>query len=303
MPFSTLDIVRNEHLKEAGDDADSNMEILQETSVLYELNRLQEIVRDTPWGGAIIGPHRVMPNSKGWKDYEDDRKFKTVNKVALDGNVSAGANSILLTDATDYPDEEQGFWIKNSQEAFDTGAYTGKTTKTITGVSEINSDWDSGDEVHRLYKLPADYGKTKFLTEQSFPYDEVSEFPSPGQFAVIQIGTSHFLWLDDSIGVVTVMLRYIKSFTLATDISESMQFPTEFDRFFIEMLNARFYRANGNPQSDIDRADREAANILTMRMGYDTRSSNRRIRLLRTPPQSPSANFNPDPDFDLFPQT
>ena len=148
--------------------------------------------------------------------------------------------------------------------------------------------------MYKAYKLPTGYGKTKTVSVNDTPYDQVSEDPRAIEYAV----TDGFLWLPKNIGVSeTVMVRFTNAVTRVAAIGDTMPMDTTFDMFFIEMLNRRFYIANGNPQADIDRAENNAAQILMARMHYNVQTGNRRIRLLRERPRSPTHITNPNPDF------
>ena len=85
----------------------------------------------------------------------------------MNGAISVGATSVILTDGTTFSSTGKG------NIGGDSFQWTGKSTHTLTGVTGVNNDWPSttsiheGEFAHVLREICADLSAALYLEDES----------------------------------------------------------------------------------------------------------------------------------------
>lgn len=283
--YSTGEAITNEHLAMLGDDVDTSIDALQETSLLFHLNRLQRAVANLPLARMKVGTDYIMPTGVPWDFLDEEKGYKILADTSLAATIAAGyVGNVAIAAGTDWDETNGAMMSYDGEGTWDYIGFASRTGNTLSTLSDVGLGNAEGDSVSKLYKLPTDFWDITTLHVDTLEYNEVAMAPGPRQFARI----NGFLWLMKNHGATTATMKYQQKVTDLGDIAESMSLPTEFDLFFVEMLNARAYRLNGNPQADIDRAHNEAKSYLLNAMDLGTVVPNQSIRTVRGPFRSPT---------------
>lgn len=287
--LSTGEDIINEHLAFIGDDVDTSIDPLQETSLLFTLNRLQRAVANLPFARLKVGSDYIMPTGRPWDFLTEEKEYSIIDNTTLAAALAAGeTTSIAITDGTGWDDTSGAFLSYDGEGTWDYITFATRTSGTLTTLTDVGLGNDSGDEVNKLYKLPSDFWQPISLhvpDVSSKPYTEVDLNPGAQEYAII----NGFLWMYKDHEATTATLKYQKTVTDLAIVTSSMTTPKELDLYFVEMLNARAYRFNGNPQADIDRAHNEAKSHLLNALDLCTVASDRGIKTVRGPFRSPTA--------------
>lgn len=291
--YSTGQSVTDEHLRLCGDDSDTSIEAEGETSLIFALNLLKRQVINMPFGGLYVGSNYVAPIRKPWDFLEEQENFTAIAKTSLSAALAEDATTASITDASSWDSSNGAFITFDSRGTWDYVAFTTRSSNSLTGVTDVDLGNASGDDCEKLYPLPTNLGRIIGVWVSGEEYHEVPENPQLAQFSIISdpTGTKSFLWLPRNTGTKTVVYKYQLQTTDLAVITGTMDTPTELDLYFIEMLNARYYRLNGNPQADIDRAHTAAFACLHSFIQYVTFQSNRMVKLTRGPIRSPVSSY------------
>lgn len=288
--YSTGQDIRNEHLRLVGDAAETNIELLSEESVLFELNSLQRQVAQMPFSGLAVGPYFIPGTERRWDFLEDEREYSILADTALAANLSAGSTgNIALDDATGWDTASGAFVTYDDDGTWDYITFTTRTdgSNTLQGLGDVGLGNADGDAASKLYKLPSDFDEIISLHVPSVsdkPYSETAGKPGAREYRIIH----GFLWFVKEHGAATATMSYQKRLTDLASITGSMQTPKELDKFYVEMLNARAYIANGNPERDVVRAYQNARNHFLSFLGFAMHSPNRAVQTVRGPFRSPT---------------
>lgn len=102
-----------------------------------------------------------------FRDYGRDVPSKSIKDTTLDGAVSAGATSIVLTSGTGFST------AGNGNVDGDSFKWTGKSTNTLTGVSGLSFDHaddvavQEGEFAHVLREICADLAASYYIEDES----------------------------------------------------------------------------------------------------------------------------------------
>ncbi len=102
-----------------------------------------------------------------FRDYGRDVPSKSIKDTTLDGAVSAGATSIVLTSGTGFST------AGNGNVDGDSFKWTGKSTNTLTGVSGLSFDHaddvavQEGEFAHVLREICGDLAASYYLEDES----------------------------------------------------------------------------------------------------------------------------------------
>lgn len=287
--YSTGQDIVDEHRRIVADDGDTSIDAEQDDSLLYILNLLKREVINMPFAGLNIGPHFIQPTRRAWDFMEDDKPFSFIAKTALAADITAGATTTTIDSGTGWDSTNGAFVTYDANGTYERLTFTTRSSGSITGMSAAGIDHDDGDDAEKLYALPADFGRPLKLLVAGQEYTQTEDQPLTEQFSV----WNGFLWVPRNLGVTSGTLKYAMKATDLVTLDSTMDTPKELDPYFIERLNARNYRNNGNPQADIERAERAAASHLSSFLVYTTHSSNQRVTLVRGPISSPTTTCPP----------
>lgn len=169
--------------------------------------------------------------------------FASKAATTLNGAVSAGAASVVLTSGTDF-DSSGRIIIEASNGAFDFVDYSSKATHTLTcslatGAETVSIDHATLERVEKLYALPSDYSKARELYVNSvlYRYQHMDGFPTSGYFTTY----GGYILLPRGIGAQSCTLIYLAKGTSITALADTTNIPSEFSRYAIEKLKAHIY--------------------------------------------------------------
>lgn len=287
--FSTGDYITNELRRSVGDDVDTSIEFMMEESLLYAINELKRQIWHAPFAGMEIDRGRnivVQGNGKGWDFAEKDAQFSFKNKVSLTNGIAKNYTGAAVVSSSASMDTDGGaFVIYDAKRTWDYITYSasdGSTGVTISG--DVGIDHASGEVIEHLYKLPSDFERAKKLRVYEDDIYEGSQDPLPGFFCA----HNGFLWMPKDFGVTTGTLTYWKQPTDLADISETLDTPKELNPVILNILKGRAFDLGGESEEMVRRAYDAAAGALSTALGFTTQTSNKRIRLARPMPRSPS---------------
>lgn len=286
--YSTGEQILNQHRADVGDDADTNIEYMQPTALLKAFNDFKRQVWNAPFNGMEIDEQRrifVQANGKGWDFAEKDQPFSFVQKTNLAAQLTKGSTgNAQLADADDFEDEAGAIVTYDRYGTWDYITYSGVSDPNLTTVGDVGITHASGEEVHKLYKLPDNFARAKKLSVQDDEIHEGGTNPEPGFFCTY----NGFLWMPRNFGIATGVLTFYKKTTDITDEQETLDTPDFLDPVLVHLMNARAFHLGGESENMIQRELFAAADSLRQAMGYSVATSNKRIRLARRMPRSPS---------------
>lgn len=219
----------------------STQSLLSEFQPVPLLDEVQRIESD-----FLKAAHTMGPNG-GWSFEESFYEYITFSGTTLNGAISAGDASLILTDASSFPSAGR-IVIETDRGALDFVDYTAKATNTLTvGTEPIGIAHSSGEDVEPLYALPSNFSK---MIDMRIDGDAVEEsntslFPTWGYRYV-----GRYLLLPKDLGTRHVSLRYTRGATyltntlanITTNRATETGIPKDFARYPIERLKAHIYR-------------------------------------------------------------
>lgn len=177
----------------------------------------------------------------GWSWMQRTSNFQSVQATTLNGAVSAGAASVILTSASDF-DSSGRFVIETSKNALDFVDYTSKATNTLTistatGANTVSLSHVTLSRVEKMYPLPSDYSKMKYFNVNAitYPYERLDGWPSG------YTTYGGYILLPRGIGVQDCSLLYFAKGNTIDELTDETNIPSEFSRYAIERLKAHIY--------------------------------------------------------------
>lgn len=260
--FSTADTIFNQVRAETKVGSNPVATALQNTAMLRKLHDLNEQFVNYPYSVGMLG----------FKFLNRETTIQTKNHTTLNGAISSGASSFIVTDGTDFDSPSSdvaGFYIKNSNNIYDFGTYESKSTHTLSTVSGIQIAHSASEEVHKIYRLPSDYGKPRALYRESnvIEYEyldaDFRQVPPYGYYMVKTLyGTNHtgdFMVFPEDVGEIDWKFYYIKRPNTIDGTDDQIDAPNGNGRqWIIEKMNAYVYSVLG--ETDLaNRAEQQAA--------------------------------------------
>ena len=158
-----------------------------------------------------------------WKYSRKRKLYVPKDLTTLSAQATAGDTSLSLTSGSDFDSpssDAAGGYIKHSEWIFQFFTYESRSSDTLSVVSTIDITAASGSEVHKIYTLPSDFGRTRILKVNGRPYkfsdSEESDIPPFGMyFTTYMVSTNSYdnfyLILPEGVGSSTkVSLQYVK---------------------------------------------------------------------------------------------
>lgn len=233
--FPTVETVRDQAVAETIGSSTSNLTALQDTALIRRLDLINR---------TFVNEAHIRHPSGGWSWMEDVTNFSTYSGTTLNGAITTASASVILTDAGDFSTAGR-LWIKTTRGAVDFVDWTGKSTNTLTGATDIDMSHADAEKVEMLYALPSNYAKAHAVLLDSIElrYERAESLPRSGTFAT----RGSYLLLPENTGEHDGTLWYEKSPTdlstgvAATDLAASMDVPEDFSRYAVEMLKAYIF--------------------------------------------------------------
>lgn len=229
--FLSADTLISSAKAEAIGATTSSITALQDEQMLAKVAQL-----NAEWVNAA---HRSALG--GWSWMQRSSNFQSVQATTLNGAVSAGAATVVLTSASDF-DSSGRFVIETSKNALDFVDYSSKATNTLTvstaaGANTVSLSHVTLSRVEKMYPLPSDYSKMKSFKVNSieYPYERLDGWPSG------YTTYGGYILLPRGIGVQDCSLLYFAKGNTIDELTDETNIPSEFSRYAIERLKAHIY--------------------------------------------------------------
>jgi hypothetical protein len=286
--YSTAQERIEEHRKRVGDAESTQIEYMQEESLIDAINTFERQIINAPFVGMEIDPTRritVPGNGRGWDFMERDKQFKFIPWVSIEEGIIEGATGNLeISDTTGFKNEAGAAVIYDQYGTWDYVTYAGMTDPDLVTMGDISIDHDSGEQLSKLYKLPTNFARAKALMINDEEWHEGRENPIDRFFCTY----NGFLWVPRSLNNGSGTLTYFKQRTAIDDIEQTLNIPDILNPVLDNLLDARAFSLGGDDQNLISGAFFAAADALRGAMGYTVSTSNKRINLARRPSRSPT---------------
>lgn len=232
--FVTVEGIIDAAIAEAVGSTISSLTALQDTQLIERVEALNaEFIRMA---------HTRHPIG-GWSWMRKNTVFKTYANTTLNGAISAGAATLILTSGTNF-DSAGRIVIETSGNALDFVDYESKSTHTLTvstttGAETVSVAHTDGSRVEKMYALPSDYGKTRrmYVNSTEYTYAPLDWYPRIGNYSTYG---AYFL-MPRGLGANDVTLYYEKKSATITATSDATDIPTVFQRWAIEKLKAHIF--------------------------------------------------------------
>lgn len=220
----------------------------------------------------------------GWSWMLRVTNFNTKAATTLNGAVSSGAASVILTSGTDWDSAGRSV-IETSKGALDFFDHTAKSTHTLTvsavsGAETVSMDHATSERVEKMYALPSDYSKVRILYVNSslYRYERFDGFPSSWSFTTY----GGYILMPRGIGAQDCTLYYEKKGNTIDELTDVTNIPSEFSRYAIEKLKAHIYlirRKRSDIQTSMTLAEEALQHALSMDTEQQSNSELSRIPL------------------------
>lgn len=205
----------------------------------------------------------------GWSWMQKITNFQSKASTTLNGAISSGAATLILTSASDF-DSSGRIVIETSKNALDFVDYESKasntlTVSTATGAETVNMAHTTLSRVEKMYALPSDYSKTKYLYVNSvdYPYERLDGWPTG--FTTY----GGYILLPRGIGAQDCTLSYFKKGATIDELTDTTNIPSEFSRYAIERLKAHIYLIR-RKREDVQTALTLAQECLEYALSHDS---------------------------------
>lgn len=254
------------------------------TSSLTALQDEQLLAKVQQLNAEFVNAAHTKHPLGGWSWMLKVTSFKSKDATTLNGAVSAGAASVILTSGTDWDSTGRSV-IETSKGALDFFDHTAKATHTLTvstvsGAETVSMDHATNERVEKLIPLPSDYSKVQKLYMDSvlYRYERLDGFPASGQFSTY----GGYLLLPRGIGTRDGTLYYFAKGNTIDALEDATNIPTDYSRYAIERLKAHIYlvrRKREDVKVALDLAEESMQYALSMDSEQQSNSSLSRIPL------------------------
>ena len=236
--YSTASTILTQVRAECGVGSNPKSTALQNTSLLRFLNDINSEFVNLPYIQGLTG----------WKFLLRETIISTVANTTLNGALASGATSMVLTSGTSFDDpaatDVGAGYVKTGNSVYDFFTYEDRATNTLSTVAGLNMAHATLEEVHKVYKLPSDFGKIRNIFRRSSLYSYVyvdpdfTQVPRGDQFT-IRVFTStnnysaSFLIFREDIGALEFKVQYVKAPTTIDETTDSVDAPDGTPRRYI----------------------------------------------------------------------
>ncbi len=234
--YSTASTILTQVRAKTRISSNPNATALQNTAMLQQLHDVNSWAHNYPYTVGMLG----------WKFNDREAIIQAKTNTTLNGAVSSGATSVVLTSGTNFDSPPiasdfpslGGFYIRTGTYIYDFGIYESKSSNTLSTVSGLQIDHATAEPVHKIYALPSNFGKTRALFRQSniveyyYLDQDIRQVPPYGYYMLKSFTSTNaysgtFLILPESIGSINFKLNYmIKPNTISnSDLSDKINMP------------------------------------------------------------------------------
>lgn len=245
--FSQAGTVLTQVRAETGIGASPKAESLKDTAMYQEMHDRNAEFVNAPYAHGMLG----------WKFLQRETVIQSKASTTLNGAVSSGASSILLTSGSDFDSPSSDVaagYIKNANNIYDFFTYEGRSTHTLSTVAGVQLNHLTLEEVHKIYRLDSDFGKPRALYRQSNALEygyfdsEHRQVPPHGYYMVKTLyGTNFngsFLVLPEDVGEIDWKLYYCQCPSTIDESADRVQAPDGLGRsWLVEKMKSYVWRA------------------------------------------------------------
>lgn len=192
--------------------------------------------------------------------------FDLVADTTLSADQATTDVTASLTSAADF--DSSGAYCVWDSNMPDVQFNTGKSTNTLTGVTNIGFAHESGDPVQKLYKLPSDFKAFRAAENygdgvrvNGYPYGFMDGPPDDGYFSSYDDGTNKYLWLPRGLSGSASVL-YEKTSTSISTLDDTVDVPEDYQFFLVWRLVQFALFGRGDDDATFQRAKAEATKVL-----------------------------------------
>jgi hypothetical protein len=261
--FSAGSIILTQARSECAVGANPNSTALQNEAAYRRLSDIEDQFVNYPYTVGMLG----------WKFLDTEFPIETIGSTTLSGAISSGATSLMLVSGTNWysPSSDLGGGYIKSEDVFDFFVYEARTSGSLTIVSGIQKDHANAVEVHKIYELPANYGKSRNLFKGTYPStyidSSIVQIPRGNEYTTKSFtGTNYsrsFLILPEDIGADNFKFFYMKAPVAITEAgAENISAPDGVGRrFYIEMMKSYIWSVLGE-ENEAAIAQQKAMNAI-----------------------------------------
>jgi len=209
----------------------------KESNRVYPIDLVKKSINDA---------HQMVLNKKNYSFLNKTINFATSIDTAL-------AEDIISTDVTFDVEDADGLNTSgNIVVSENVIAYTGVTTNTLTGVTGINTDYDSGATVKQLYSLSSDLGITDFKKPTSLFINgkEIEYYDYRGKQD--ELGFTIYgsnLYIPKQSTSEVGIFKYVQEITLLTDDTDVFLIPDDYITLVVEYSLFKCHKQVDNDMS------------------------------------------------------
>lgn len=264
--FPTAETIVTQAVAEAIGSTASSLTALQTTALLKKLDQINR---------TFVNAAHTRHHGGAWSWMQDVTNFQTKDGTTLNGALTTGSITSVLTDASDF-DSSGRFWLKTSKGAIDFIDYTSKASNTLSGVTDIDMPHVDAEKAQKCYALPATFAKARKLIVNSSEYSYLKQELLPYQQTYYTRGA--YIVMPEDIGEQDCTFYFEKAPTDistgvdATDLAATIDIPEDFMWYAIRMLKAHMYlvrRKREDAQVETELAQQELSEALS----YDVNQS------------------------------
>ncbi len=249
--YSTASTILGQVRDEIGVGSNPSSSALQDTALLRQLDDINHEFVNYPYTIGMLG----------WKFLEREFIIETKVSTPLDGATSSGDTDFTVDSTAAWTDPtadtlEAGYIITGN-DIFDFFTFEDMTTTDITIVDGLQIDHTDNSTVHKIYKLPAEFGKIRNVIRQSnsreyfYTDPTITQLPRANQYSIKILTstndfTASFLTFRRDVGALEFKIYYMMQPTLISATGTSINAPNgPARRFIVEAMKEYAWSSMG----------------------------------------------------------
>ena len=194
----------------------------KESNRVYPIDLVKKSINDA---------HQRVLNKNNYSFLNKTYNFNTSIDTALAEDITSASVTIDVSDSSGL--KTSGAIVVNE----DIIIYTGNSSDTLTGVSGINTSYESGDKVKQVYSLSSDFSITNFKKPISLFINgnEIEYYDYRGKQDVSGYTVyDGYLYIPTQSSTEVGILKYIQEVTELTDDADTFLIPDDYITLVVE---------------------------------------------------------------------